>query len=80
MPCCGQGEEATLADPTVLGGARKRPGGRTSPKEWVENGRPDLLKKAIAEKRRILDAPPARHIDTATDAAIRARFNIHLPR
>ncbi len=52
---------------------------RTSPKEWAENGRPDLLEQAILTKRRILDAPPAVHIDSETDAAIRARFKIHLP-
>lgn len=52
---------------------------RTSPKEWEENGKPDLVDRAIARKNRILaDRAPAR-FDPATDAAIRARFAIHLP-
>ena len=51
---------------------------RTSPKEWVERGRPDLLQKAIARKRQILADSKAPLIDPATDAAIRSAFNIHI--
>ncbi|MEM9332763.1 MAG: trimethylamine methyltransferase family protein [Pseudomonadota bacterium] len=51
---------------------------RTSPKEWGENGKPNLIKKAIERKRAILDAPNEGLIDPATDAAIRSAFNIHL--
>lgn len=51
---------------------------RTSPKEWLEKGRPDLLEQAIATKRRILDMPAIAFVDTPTDVAIRERFNIHL--
>ncbi len=51
---------------------------RTSPKEWAEIGKPDLIKKAIERKRAILDQPAAGFIDPATDAEIRKRFNIHL--
>ncbi len=54
-------------------------GDRTSPKEWAELGKPDLIAKATARKEEILsDRAPAR-FDAATDTAIRARFNIHLP-
>lgn len=54
---------------------------RFSPKEWVEKGRPDILQRAIAEKRRILSTHFPRHVPKALDDRLRARFdNIHLPR
>ncbi|WP_171176665.1 trimethylamine methyltransferase family protein [Ruegeria sp. HKCCD8929] len=53
-------------------------GDRTSPKEWVELKKPDLIKKAIAKKEEILSERAAARFDPALDAAIRARFNIHL--
>jgi trimethylamine---corrinoid protein Co-methyltransferase len=52
---------------------------RTSPKEWEEKNRPDLVKNATARKDKILSQPSAARLDPATDAAIRARFRIHLP-
>ena len=54
-------------------------GDRTSPKEWAEKGKPDLLEKATARKEEILAKRAAARLDPATDAAIRARFTIHLP-
>ncbi|MEM7069129.1 MAG: trimethylamine methyltransferase family protein [Pseudomonadota bacterium] len=51
---------------------------RTSPKEWGENGKPELIKNAIERKRSILDAPRENIIDPAVDAEIRKKFNIHL--
>tara|TARA_R110002049_G_scaffold23545_3_gene83401 strand:- start:125897 stop:127435 length:1539 start_codon:yes stop_codon:yes gene_type:complete len=54
-------------------------GDRTSPKEWVEKGKPDLLARATARKEDILSQPAAARFDPAVDHAIRARFNIHLP-
>ncbi|MEM7269443.1 MAG: trimethylamine methyltransferase family protein [Pseudomonadota bacterium] len=56
-----------------------RLGDRTSPKEWLEIGRPDLVENAIKEKNRILGEHFPRHIDPATDAAVRVDHNIHLP-
>ncbi len=54
-------------------------GERHSPKEWVERGKPDLIRSAIARKEAILaERAPAR-LDPATDAEIRRRFRIHLP-
>ena len=53
-------------------------GDRTSPKEWVEKGKPNLIARAIARKEAILAEPSAARLDPATDAAIRAQFNIHL--
>ena len=54
-------------------------GDRSSPKEWAENDKPDLIAKAVAKKAEILSRPSAAAFDPATDAAIRAAFNIHLP-
>lgn len=51
---------------------------RTSPKEWGENGKPDLIEKAIERKRAILDAAKETLIDPVVDAEIRKKFNIHL--
>jgi trimethylamine--corrinoid protein Co-methyltransferase len=52
---------------------------RTSPKEWVEQGRPDLLVKATARKEEILAQRAKARFDPETDRQIRERFNIHLP-
>lgn len=52
---------------------------RTSPKEWAEIGKPELIVKAIERKRSILDGSGPFHIDPDTDARIRERFTIHLP-
>jgi trimethylamine--corrinoid protein Co-methyltransferase len=52
---------------------------RSSPKEWEERGKPDLIAGATARKNAILAERAAARFDPATDAAIRARFNIHLP-
>ena len=56
-----------------------RLGDRTSPKEWLEIGRPDLVQNAIKEKNRILGEHFPRHIDAATDAVVRAANKIYLP-
>ncbi len=54
-------------------------GDRTSPKEWAEMGKPDLLEKATTRKEEILSAPSAAKFDPLLDAELRDRFNIHLP-
>ncbi len=54
-------------------------GDRTSPKEWAENGKPNLIEKAVSRKEAILGQRSAARFDPALDAAIRAKFNIHLP-
>jgi len=51
---------------------------RTSPKEWAEIGKPELLERAMQRKRDILESPQQMLIDTETDQAIRERFAIHL--
>lgn len=50
---------------------------RTSPKEWAEIGKPDLIAKAIERKNRILSGSRAPHVDPAVDVEIRKRFNIY---
>jgi len=54
-------------------------GDRTSPKEWIEKGKPNLIDSAIKRKEDILSKPSAAAFDPAKDADIRKRFNIHLP-
>ncbi len=54
-------------------------GDRTSPKEWLENDRPDLINKAIARKKTLLAEHFPRHISEHLDAVIRQRFDIMLP-
>jgi trimethylamine---corrinoid protein Co-methyltransferase len=56
-------------------------GDRSSPKEWKEKGRPDIIEKAIEEKKRILATRFPRHVPKHIDDQLRARFaNILLPR
>ena len=50
-----------------------------SPKEWAEKDKPDLIENAIARKEEILSQRSKAQFDPVLDAAIRARFNIHLP-
>ncbi|MDG1935218.1 MAG: trimethylamine methyltransferase family protein [Paracoccaceae bacterium] len=53
-------------------------GDRTSPKEWDELGKPDLIQKAIERKEAILSEPSAAQFSPEMDLAIREAFNIHL--
>ncbi|WP_439523652.1 trimethylamine methyltransferase family protein [Marivita sp.] len=53
-------------------------GNRSSPKEWVEQGQPILVNKATERKEMILSKPARARLAPDVDAAIRARFNIHL--
>ncbi len=54
-------------------------GDRTSPKEWAENGKPDLVQKAIARKEEILANRSAARFPDELDRALRETFAIHLP-
>ena len=54
-------------------------GDRTSPKEWAEKDKPDLLEKATAKKEAILAERSAAEFDPSLDQAIRAQFKVHLP-
>ncbi|MEL7212931.1 MAG: trimethylamine methyltransferase family protein [Pseudomonadota bacterium] len=52
---------------------------RSSPKEWEEMGRPDLLEKATAKMNEILAQGSRARLAPDLDLAIRERFTIHLP-
>lgn len=54
-------------------------GDRTSPKEWVELGKPNLIQKATKRKEEILADRSTARFDPQTDARIREKFKIHLP-
>lgn len=54
-------------------------GDRTSPKEWAELDKPDLLVKATTRKEAILDVRSKARFAPELDAKLRAAFNIHLP-
>ena len=51
---------------------------RSSPKEWEELGKPDLVTKASAKVEEFLGEQTPSLIDPEADALIRDRFNIHL--
>lgn len=53
-------------------------GDRTSPKEWAELEKPDLIQKAISRKEQILSQETAARFAPELDAQIRERFTIHL--
>ncbi len=55
-------------------------GDRTTPKEWEELQKPEMVIKAIAEKRRILDEYFPSHISMELDVELRRKFDIKLPR
>ena len=55
-------------------------GDRSSPKEWNEFGRPDLLEAAARRREEILTAHFPEYIPSALDAQIRERFAIRIPR
>ena len=50
---------------------------RTSPKEWMEIGKPNLVQKAIEKKENILKNA-AKKIDPVIDDKLRSMFKIHL--
>jgi trimethylamine--corrinoid protein Co-methyltransferase len=53
---------------------------RNSPMVWEENGKPDLLDKAIARKKEILGNYFPSHVSNEVDQRIRAEFPIFLSR
>ena len=48
-------------------------------RKQVKKEKPDLIEKAIARKEEILGQRSKAHFDPIVDAAIREKFNIHLP-
>ena len=55
-------------------------GNRMSPKEWVENGKPDIVEKAVQVKQSILDNHFPRHIPDDLDSLLRQSYPIALTR
>ena len=55
-------------------------GDRTSPKEWLETGRPELLARAREATARLLAEHYPRHVPDEVDDRLRAEFPILLPR
>ncbi len=55
-------------------------GDRSSPKEWNELGRPDLMQAAARRRIEILDRHFPEYVGSASDAQIRQSFDIRLPR
>ena len=55
-----------------------RLGDRTSPKEWAEIGKPNLVEKATKLKQEILSKPSPVALDPMLDMALREKYNIHL--
>jgi trimethylamine--corrinoid protein Co-methyltransferase len=51
---------------------------RSSPKEWQEKDRPDLIEQAVARKEALIAAPTQAALPPEVDAQIRQRFKIHL--
>ncbi|MCO4825775.1 MAG: trimethylamine methyltransferase family protein, partial [Amylibacter sp.] len=54
-------------------------GDRTSPKEWAELDKPNLIEKAVKRKEEILNAGSKAKFDPTLDAALRKMLKIHLP-
>ena len=55
-------------------------GDRTSPNQWVEQGRPTVVDHAARKLATILASHYPAHIPESVDAAIRERLPIRLPR
>jgi len=51
---------------------------RSSPKEWQEKDRPDLIEQAVARKEALIAAPTPAALPPEVDGQIRQRFKIHL--
>ena len=51
---------------------------RSSPKEWEENGKPNLVELATARKEQILASPPPSHISDQLDSTLREKYPVHL--
>lgn len=79
------GPEHYLGQPQTLDLMQKeyiypKIGDRSTPKEWEELQKPEMIAKAIKEKRRILDEYFPDHISPELDFELRKKFDIKLPR
>jgi trimethylamine--corrinoid protein Co-methyltransferase len=55
-------------------------GDRSNPKDWVEQGRPTILDRAIKNTKSILARHYPRHVSDEIDDQIRAKLPVRLPR
>ncbi len=55
-----------------------RLGDRTSPKEWEELKKPNLIANAIAYKNEILSLPSEARFNPELDKKLREKYTIHL--
>jgi trimethylamine--corrinoid protein Co-methyltransferase len=55
-------------------------GDRTSPNQWVEQGRPTVVDRASQKLNSILEKHYPTHISDEVDARIREKLPIRLPR
>ena len=55
-----------------------RLGDRTSPKEWAEVGKPNLVENATKLKEQILAAPSEVKLDPVLDMELRKKYKIHI--
>jgi trimethylamine--corrinoid protein Co-methyltransferase len=55
-------------------------GDRSNPKDWVEQGRPTILDRAMKNTKSILAKHYPRHVSDTVDDAIRATLPVRLPR
>ncbi len=55
-------------------------GDRSNPKDWVEQGRPTILDRAIKKTKSILSQHYPRHVSDEVDDAIRGKLPVRLPR
>jgi trimethylamine--corrinoid protein Co-methyltransferase len=53
-------------------------GDRTSPKEWAEIGKPNLVEKATKMKEDIISKPSPVALDPRLDMALREKYKIHM--
>lgn len=55
-------------------------GDRTSPKEWVEKGKPDLIARAVEARKQVLSTIFPDHLSESLDRKLREAYPIVLPR
>jgi trimethylamine--corrinoid protein Co-methyltransferase len=82
--CLGDGPGHYLSAPQTLGMMQTEYfypelSDRTSPKEWLELNKPDLIQNAIKRKEKILASDCAAALPRALDDQIRSQFPIKLP-
>ncbi|MEL6608204.1 MAG: trimethylamine methyltransferase family protein [Pseudomonadota bacterium] len=53
-------------------------GDRTSPKEWIERGKPDLIANAVARTKALMANTTGARLDPRVDIELKQKFNIHV--